>query len=286
MAIEPASGLVDRRCVGLDLGKRSDPTALALLEWRSLSRDFGEVQSRHPDYNVRTLKRWPLGTAYTAIVSQVVRFFETPELRGATLVVDATGVGIAVVESIEEAMRGALGSVFTLMCVTITGGEEARFVGQGRWNVPKRVLVSVLQVLLGTRRLHISPGLPERKTLAHELQNFKVKVTQAGNETFEAWRERDHDDAVLAVALSCWAAELANRGLPRIDGPLVTSAIDPASFKSALPAPPTTWLTRGSQKQPPNPFGPVQPALPREKSILERVADENPALRRWLDDDS
>jgi hypothetical protein len=25
----------------------------------------------------------------------------------------------------------------------------------------------------------------------------------AGNEIFEAWRERDHDDVVLALALAC-----------------------------------------------------------------------------------
>jgi len=34
-----------------------------------------------------------------------------------------------------------------------------------------------------------------------------VKVTTAGNETFEAWRERDHDDLVLAVGIAAWVAE-------------------------------------------------------------------------------
>jgi hypothetical protein len=41
---------------------------------------------------------------------------------------------------------------------------------------------------------------------------FQVKITAAGNETFESWRERDHDDMVLAVVLACWAA---SRALPR-----------------------------------------------------------------------
>ncbi len=31
-----------------------------------------------------------------------------------------------------------------------------------------------------------------------------VKVTLAGNEQFESWRERDHDDLVLAVALALY----------------------------------------------------------------------------------
>jgi hypothetical protein len=48
----------------------------------------------------------------------------------------------------------------------------------------------------------IAEGLPLTAVLAEELAAFRVKVTPAGNETFEAWRERDHDDLVLAVALA------------------------------------------------------------------------------------
>jgi hypothetical protein len=41
--------------------------------------------------------------------------------------------------------------------------------------------------------------------LAEELGLFRVKVTAAANETFEAWWERDHDDLVLALALALYA---------------------------------------------------------------------------------
>ena len=41
-------------------------------------------------------------------------------------------------------------------------------------------------------------------TLTSELLNFKVKITTVGNETFESWRERDHDDLVLALACALW----------------------------------------------------------------------------------
>lgn len=46
-----------------------------------------------------------------------------------------------------------------------------------------------------------------------ELEAFRVKVTASANETFGAWRERDHDDLVLATALAAWAGEegLKNR---------------------------------------------------------------------------
>ena len=39
-----------------------------------------------------------------------------------------------------------------------------------------------------------------------------MKITLAANETFSAWRERDHDDLVLAVALASWVGEQEGDG--------------------------------------------------------------------------
>jgi hypothetical protein len=36
------------------------------------------------------------------------------------------------------------------------------------------------------------------------MADMRVKMTAAGNEQYEAWRESAHDDLVLAVALACW----------------------------------------------------------------------------------
>jgi hypothetical protein len=89
--------------------------------------------------------------------------------------------------------------------VLITSGHTIHFEN-GAWHVPKKELVSVLQVLLQSGRLKIA-NLPERELLVKELLAFQVKITTAANETFEAWRERDHDDLVLATALACWWGE-------------------------------------------------------------------------------
>jgi hypothetical protein len=63
--------------------------------------------------------------------------------------------------------------------------------------------------LLGTRRLLVVPSLPLAAALTQEMSTFKVKVNSAtGNESFESWREKDHDDLVLAVGLACWFGEL------------------------------------------------------------------------------
>ncbi len=36
---------------------------------------------------------------------------------------------------------------------------------------------------------------------------FKMKITTAGNELYENWRESDIDDIVLAAAMAAWLGE-------------------------------------------------------------------------------
>jgi hypothetical protein len=79
----------------------------------------------------------------------------------------------------------------------------------------KRDLVSTLAVLLQARRLKISPALPEARTLTEELAGFQVKISQAGGDTYGAWRGGAHDDLILSVALACWAGELDLPGRTR-----------------------------------------------------------------------
>jgi hypothetical protein len=43
--------------------------------------------------------------------------------------------------------------------------------------------------------------------LRAELLNFRVKINLAsGHDSYEAWREGDHDDLVLAAAMAVWSA--------------------------------------------------------------------------------
>src|SRR5438128_10057276 len=149
--------------VGLDLGQLSDPTALAVSE-RNV--DAAAVAR----YAIRHLHRWPLKTAYPDIVADVRALLEKPPLAGATLVVDATGVGRAVVDLFRRAeLPGAL------VAVTITAGDKVVAEGS-EYRVPKRDLAGVLHVLLGQQRLTIARTLRLAKVLAKEMQTFSVKV--------------------------------------------------------------------------------------------------------------
>lgn len=208
---------------GLDLGQMADYTALAIAECVQVAtgetrsvRDrelidgkTGRVQVLEREepimaagYNFRHLARFPLGTSYPTVVANMVDLLTQEPLRGnTTLVVDATGVGPPVVDMLR---RTALKPC--LWAVTITGGMTVTRDGRNL-NVPKRDLVSVVKVLLQTKRLKIAERLPEAATLTQELQNFQVKITASANDTYGSWREGQHDDLVLAVALACWFAE-------------------------------------------------------------------------------
>jgi hypothetical protein len=193
---------------GLDLGQSKDFTALAIAETEGL------ISQRV--CAIRHLQRWPLGTSYPTICADVVKMLRSAPLLTAPLMIDATGVGRPVMDIFKQEMRSR-----RLFPVTITGGDaeiEADEDGLKCWRVPKRILVSTVAVLLQSSRLKIAASLPDAITLQHELENFQVKITGAGNDTYGAWREGAHDDLVLAVALACWGA--LNKKLISIPGVL------------------------------------------------------------------
>lgn len=192
--------------VGLDLGQASDSTALAIIERQERTTEVPDSRLRHimhtrpapPLYKCSHMERLPLGTRYPAIVEFVGKILNQPELRGqSTLVVDASGVGRPVCDLFTQAG-------LPHVAVTITGGDTINRDGNA-YRVPKRVLVSTLQVLLQSSRLEVAPHAL-RETLIQELLNFQVTVNDNANDIY-ASRAGTHDDIVLAVALACWNGE-------------------------------------------------------------------------------
>ncbi len=125
------------------------------------------------------------------------------------LLVDHTGVGIAVVEEIRKAGIDCIG-------VTITSGDAVNHDGHD-YRVPKKELVARTQVLLEQRRLRIAEALPLARVLTAEFENFRARKTVLGNDTYGAgadWREGNHDDLVLAVAMASWYGEHVLKSQP------------------------------------------------------------------------
>ena len=180
--------------LGLDLGPPGEHTALAVAEQHWPGSDA--------HYHVRHLRRWPPGTPYPQVVAEVLEMTSAPPLCGSPLALDQTGVGRPVAGLFERA-----GGMWDLTRVVVTAGHAVDQSTDWARLVPKRDLVSVLQVLLQTRRLRIAGQLPEAAILERELLAFRAKTPAAGAETTDSWRERPHDDLVLAVAFACWLGE-------------------------------------------------------------------------------
>ncbi len=174
--------------VGLDLGQANDYTALSILE--------REGNHNEAIFNVRFLER-VRGAPYPTIVNKVLKILSNPTMQGATLVVDQTGVGAPVVDLFRQAGLSPA-------AVMIHGGDKT-IHDSGSWRVPKRDLVGCLQVLLQNGKLKISSKLKLGVILQQEMLNFKVKIDPiTAHDSYSAWREADHDDLVLCVALAAW----------------------------------------------------------------------------------
>jgi hypothetical protein len=177
---------------GLDLGQISDPSAAIILE------AHGEGDARI--YDCRFIQQYKLGTSYPKIVESVCAMLDREPLRGqTTLAIDHTGVGRPVYDLFTEANLRAIG-------VTITGGALWTKQTTYLWHVAKILLVGITQKYLQSGRLRIGAKLPHANTLQKELRDFRVKVTKAANETYEA-REGAHDDIVLSLAIALFAGE-------------------------------------------------------------------------------
>jgi hypothetical protein len=179
----------------------------------AVDRNYGRPP--HPPLYLRHLERFELGTKYTEIVDSVKRLLLREPIRGrlrhTALLVDKTGVGAAVVDSFWQAGVRPLS-------ITIHGGsavtpEQPPAHG---YRVPKRDLVSATQTLLQNERLKIAESLELAPTLKKELLNFRVKVDpRTAHDSYEHWREGDHDDLVLATALACWYRQFLNAAIER-----------------------------------------------------------------------
>lgn len=200
----------DAWIAGLDLGQTTDPSALVLLRQSKIER--GRDRRRY--YDCLAIKRWPLKTAYTAIVDDVCTMFARPEFSGHQLAIDMTGVGRPVVDLFRKQRVKA-----KIVPITIHGGSASSRDDDGGWSVAKRELVSIMHVFLGgcrfgteQRLFQVAASLPLAGDLKRELENFTVKINiNTANASFEAHRASAHDDIVLAVCIAVFCGELGQK---------------------------------------------------------------------------
>jgi len=179
--------------LGLDLGKKHDHTAIAIVERRG-----NTLQVRH-------LERVALGTPYTGVVARIGEIVERPGPWA--VVVDGTGVGEPVVDALR---RAGLGCGIT--AVTITGGQrESR--GGSVCSVPKQDLIAGVQMAMEKGELRVARRLGEAGALVKEMLNVRITAGLAsGKVRIGADQYGEHDDLVIALALACWRARRRENG--------------------------------------------------------------------------
>jgi hypothetical protein len=186
--------------MGVDLGQANDYTAVTVLEQKMVETKDKNLYH----YDIRHLERLR-NLPYPDQVLHLGKLHkQLSESHSLTLLVDQTGVGRPVVDMLRA-------SGLHPVAVTITGGDTV--TGEKlELRVPKRDLVTAVQVLLQSERLKIASDLREAQTLVNELLAFRVSINlKTGHDSYGndagSWRENPHDDLVLATAIATWYGE-------------------------------------------------------------------------------
>ena len=188
--------------IGVDLGQKRDPTAVAVLE----------VQ-HHPDgrvhFTCRFLERLALGTPYPDVVRRVAAIQQNAAVRArqavmdttftdaqvtVTTAIDATGVGQPVADLFREAGLPVVSCYFT--------HGDRRTEANGQVTIGKAWLVSRLQALMQGDRLHLPASHPEARALTRELLDYEIRIDENANDKYGAFRVGTHDDLVTALGLA------------------------------------------------------------------------------------
>jgi hypothetical protein len=182
--------------IGVDIGQKREPTAICVAEL--VERKEGEHRVIN-HFIVRHLESLPLGTPYPGVaarLSELTSGIRRHTRRSLHLYVDATGLGQPIIDLLRQETTGIL----SITPVYFTHGDQRTREG-GQIRLGKAYLVSRLQMLLQTGRLHL-PRTAESERLAQELLDYEIQVSEDANDRYGAFRVGSRDDLVTALGLA------------------------------------------------------------------------------------
>jgi hypothetical protein len=206
--------------IGVDLGQRRDRTAVAIIERSESVADRPDpvtwARERITLQQVRHLERMPQGTPYTVVTQRVERIAgQLSAQNSCTVAVDATGVGLPIVDSLRLP-----GAAWRLMPVTIVHAERESY-SDGFWRVPKRDLIASLQLAFDAREFTIARDCKDTPALIEELTSMRANRRPSGAVQY-ASPGAAHDDLAIALALAWWAAQCRRPGSLGVDKPILS----------------------------------------------------------------
>jgi hypothetical protein len=200
--------------MGVDPGGVADYTAIAAVHYtveplddfivmpgRTSNMQGALKQRVKRTFSVRGLTRLPLGLTQPQQADELLAIRSArPQLRGADLCFDATGLGAGLADVCEE--RG----MRPLHRIVFSGGDEVHGLQLNRMSVPKVQLIGALDGAVQNGELEVAAGVAGADLLIKEAEAFKRAITAAGRSQMNA-REGAHDDLICALALCCWWAK-------------------------------------------------------------------------------
>jgi hypothetical protein len=187
--------------LALDAGQRRDHSAIAVLYLQWIAQ--GQCRTTfeflfEPCLDIRFLKRFPIGLSYEKLYELLkdllLELDPALPVQAKQLVVDAGGPGPPLVDR----LRANLSRHVTIRPVIITGGRGANTLAGGYTGVPRRTIVSNLQLLLAAGTLKCESTVPGWPLLKEELLELSGADTHPAGST--------HDDLAIATGLAAWAA--------------------------------------------------------------------------------
>ncbi len=182
--------------LSLSLGSGGASSGLAVVEPKPVARKSGKEESApaHDEvvtFEVIWLERFGADRRYPAIIARVVEIVAARQLgRRYSLLVDITATGRPPLKLLED--RGQYPRA-----LQVVAGTEETYVS-GVQSVPRRDMVSVVQVLLQSNRLQVAADLEFARDLVADLQAFDPQPPPAGQAPHR------NEDLVRAVALAVW----------------------------------------------------------------------------------
>jgi hypothetical protein len=192
-----------RFAIGIELGRRADGTALAVVEC-VVPAEFESAGYCPPEllkFRVIDLHRFPPGTSYEDMAKYVSKVLDKLKLMvphaQIYLVVDQTAVGGPMVGLFQRLVGKEVYRV-------VIEGRHYDTYSNGVYYVPKQILLSGMDVSFELEYFKIAEDLDETQNLVQEFIQYRDQPTSAASLNGDTWREHPSDDLVFATGLACW----------------------------------------------------------------------------------
>lgn len=196
-----------------DVAQKQDRTAIQL--WRRTPQIIEGATDRIFEYLDLVYQREMDAVPYPEQCKIVSNFIGSEKLKNNTdVVIDATGIGQAVVDIMREYKVEPIPIVFT-NGATMTEkyqDRQSRF-GSGAFGsmrvlqelcVPKVDMIHAAKVMMEQDRVRIAPNVAGADAFTKQLSGFTGKINVHGNMQYGNDAETQHDDWVSCFIMACW----------------------------------------------------------------------------------